>query len=317
MRIGEVTVGPVAIGCARLTMSPWAPSERTAVATIHAALDAGIRYLDTANCYSDSINSAGANERLVARALRSWHGRSYEVLVGTKGGRWRPGDGTFVPDGRPSTLRAACDASLAALGVDAIGLYLLHIPDPEVPYEDSVGTLAELVAAGKVRSVGVSNVTVDQLEVATSMVEVAAVQNALSPRRHDWADLDVAARCGDEGVPFLAWGPLRGVEDDATALAEHPALMAAAETLGVTVRQVTLAWCRSLASTVVPVAGPTAPGQIAELIGAADLVIPAEIRATLPVPDGGRFTRARPAAAPGARRMVHRNMYNPGSQTSK
>lgn len=135
-------------------MTPWAPTRRQALATLHAALDGGVRLVDTADCYSDSIDHVGANEALVAEALRTWPGDADEVLVATKGGRWRPGDGSWRPDGRPEALRAACEASLRALGVERIGLYHLHAVDPDVPLEESVGALLELRDAGKVERIG-------------------------------------------------------------------------------------------------------------------------------------------------------------------
>jgi aryl-alcohol dehydrogenase-like predicted oxidoreductase len=126
------------------------PPEPDAVRVIHAALDAGVRLLDTADVYCLSDEDLGHNERLMAKALREWNGPRDEVIVATKGGMTRP-DGRWDRNGRPEHLRRACDRSLQALGVDRIDLYQFHTPDPRVPFAESVGMLAELQQIGKVR----------------------------------------------------------------------------------------------------------------------------------------------------------------------
>lgn len=250
----------LALGCARLTMPPWAPSRAVAVATIHAALDRGVRLLDTANCYGAAGDEPGGNEALVREALASWSGDPDEVLVATKGGATRPSAG-WGRDGRPESIRRACDASLQSLGVQRIGLYQLHQVDPEVPFEESVGAMVELVAAGKVAMFGVSNVSVTQLATAASAGAVS-VQDQMS-LANPFAGpiiLEAAAR----GLQVLGWAPLAGVRTDLEAM-DHPVVVHAAETVGATARQVAIAWLRSLGDHVTPIVGPTSPAEVDEV----------------------------------------------------
>src|SRR3954471_21380774 len=159
--IGDVEV--TAIGLGGMPMSiEGRPDEARSLETIHAALDAGVTLIDTADAYHRDANEVGHNETLIAKALAG-HDRGSEVLVATKGGHLRPGDGSWTLDGSPEHLKKACEASLSALGVEVIGLYQFHRPDPSVPYEDSVGAVKELQDAGKVRLVGISNANLSQI----------------------------------------------------------------------------------------------------------------------------------------------------------
>src|SRR5206468_8146784 len=133
------------------------PDTERAVRTIHAALDAGVTLIDTADAYHLNAGEVGHNERLIAQALATYGGDTSDVLVATKGGHLRPGDGSWTLDGSPQHLREACDASLKRLGVDAIGLYQFHRPDPKVPYAESVGAIRDLLDEGKIRMAGISN----------------------------------------------------------------------------------------------------------------------------------------------------------------
>jgi len=169
-----VQVSAIGLGAMPLSLA-GRPDEATAIKVIHAALDAGMTLIDTADVYCLDDGDLGHNERLIARALRDWPRRA-EVLVATKGGMERP-DGTWTVNAQPEHLRAACERSLRALGVEAIGLYQLHAPDPTVPFEESVGALAELQRQGKVLHVGLSNVAVPAIDLARTVVQVASVQN--------------------------------------------------------------------------------------------------------------------------------------------
>ena len=260
-------------------MPAYMPSRRQALATVHAALEMGVTLLDTANCYSGSLRDVGANERLIAEALESWSGDRDAALVATKGGRFRDDHGRWLPDARPQALVAACDRSLVDLGVEQIGLYQLHAPDPAVPFEDSIDALDELRRQGKIARIGLSNVTADQVRAAAAITPVASVQNALSPSSPHGQDVIVAA--GEVGAAFLAWAPLDGVRTDEEAAA-HPEFLAAAETMGISVRQLALAWERSLAPHVIPLFGARSPTEVAESVVAADLQIGGEILALLP-----------------------------------
>ena len=182
--LGDRTVGAVGLGGMPLSVE-GRPDEAQAVRTVHAALDAGVTLLDTADAYCLGPDEIGHNERLLAEALASWSGDRDAVLVATKGGHTRPPDGSWALDGRPGHLRAACEASLRALGVEAIGLYQFHRPDPDVPWAESIGAMEELRVEGKVRLVGVSNADPDQIREAAGITpildSVAAAELELSP----------------------------------------------------------------------------------------------------------------------------------------
>ena len=168
-------VFPIGLGGMPMSLSGRPPEERS-VRAIHAALDAGVNLIDTADAYCVDESDFGHNERLIAKAL---HGRRDGVIVATKGGHTRPG-GAWELDGSREHLRAACEASLRALETDRIDLYQYHRPDPKVPYEESIGAIKELQDEGKVRWVGISNASVEQIDLACSIVDVVAVQNQLS-----------------------------------------------------------------------------------------------------------------------------------------
>src|SRR3954470_13021963 len=160
--LGTATVSAIGLGGMPLSIE-GRPDRARAIRTVHAALDAGVTLIDTADAYHLHADEVGHNEELIAEALRSWDGDASSVLVATKGGHLRPGDGSWTVDGSPEHLREAVDASLKRLGVDAIGLYQYHRPDPRIPYADSVGVLGELLDAGKIRLAGISNANADQV----------------------------------------------------------------------------------------------------------------------------------------------------------
>src|SRR5919106_1781253 len=271
-RIGRVAVGAVGLGAMQLSLV-GRPDEATALRTIHAALDAGVTLIDTADAYCLDEREAGHNERLVRKALAARPGARDTVLVATKGGHTRPG-GEWALDGRPEHLRQACEASLRALGVEAIGLYQFHRPDPKVPFAESVGALAELQAAGKIRLVGLSNVSVDQIDQARQLVEVASVQNEFSPRfRRSEGEL---AFCAAQGVAFLPWSPLGGNRRGRDLGGRHRAFAEVAEAHGVSPQQVALAWELAKAPVVIPIPGARRPESILDSAAAANLRLGAE-----------------------------------------
>src|SRR5919202_6067344 len=163
-KLADASVFPIGLGAMPMSLR-GRPEEERSIRTIHAALDAGVNLIDTADAYALDEHDVGHNERLIAKALR---GRRDGVIVATKGGHTRRGDAWEV-DGSPAHLRAACEASLKALETDRIDLYQYHRPDPDVPYAESVGTLKELQNEGKVRWIGISNADTDQIEEARSI----------------------------------------------------------------------------------------------------------------------------------------------------
>ena len=281
--IGNATVGTVEVGAIGLGEMPMSlvgrPDEQRSVRTIHAALDAGVTLIDTADAYAAGPSEVGHGERLVAKALASYGGRSDHVLVATKGGHL-PGEsgGAWPVDGSPEHLRRACDASRKALGVDTIGLYQHHRPDPEVPYEQTMGAMRELYEAGKVRMVGISNASAEQLRTARRILgdALVSVQNQFSPSfRSSEDELRLSAELG---LAFLPWSPLGGI-GRAGGLAGPFREVAGAR--GVSPQQVCLAWMLAKAPTVIPIPGSTRPETITDSAGAADLQLTADEMARL------------------------------------
>jgi aryl-alcohol dehydrogenase-like predicted oxidoreductase len=262
--------GSIGFGAMNLSVT-GRPDRGQAVETIHAALDVGIRLVDTADAYCLDDRDTGHNETLVAEALASWPGDRDAVIVATKGGHTRTRRGGWALDGRPEHLRAACDASLRRLGVDCIDLYQFHRPDPRVPFAESVGALHELRAAGKVRAIGVSNVDLAQIDLAARLGPLAAAQNELSLTFT--SSIPEAHRCAQLGIPFLAWAPLggRGAASRVAGLA--PELQRVASRYGASPQRVALAWVRAQAPSVVPIPGATRRETITDSAAAADLVL--------------------------------------------
>jgi aryl-alcohol dehydrogenase-like predicted oxidoreductase len=271
--IGGVTVSAIGLGGMPMSIE-GRPEEQRSIATIHAALDAGVTLIDTADAYHLKPGEAGHNERLIARALATYGGDTSDVLVATKGGHIRPGDGSWTVDGSPAHLREAAEASLKALGVDAIGLYQFHRPDPKVPYEESIGALKELLEAGKIRLAGISNATIAQIDTARRILgdgNLASVQNQFSAAfRSSEAEL---RHCADLGITFLPWSPLGGIGQAGDLGARHSAVQEIADARGVSPQQVTLAWMLALAPVVIPIPGASRPQSITDSAQAADLVL--------------------------------------------
>ncbi|MBT2508357.1 aldo/keto reductase [Streptomyces sp. ISL-98] len=284
-QLGSYTVSAIGYGAMPLSIEGH-PDEKRAMATVHAALDAGVTLIDTADSYYAPGGDPGHNEVVVARALAAYPGRVDDVLVATKGGRGRTDDGGWTVDGDPRHLRRAAEASLKRLGVEAIGLYQLHKPDPAVPYAESLGALRELANEGKVRHIGLSNVTVPQIEEARAVLgdRLASVQNRYSPAVRDSAP--ALFRCAELGLAFLPWSPLGGISrsslDGPSGLTAKTPFHEVAEGRGVSPQQVALAWLLSLSPTVVPIPGGSRPQSVQDSARAADLVLTGEELALLP-----------------------------------
>ena len=269
-RIGADEVGAIGLGAMPLSI-PGRPDEAHAVRTVHAALDAGVTLLDTADAYCLDASDFGHGEALLARALRAWDGDRDAVVVATKGGHTRGEDGSWSLDGRPEHLRAACEASLRRLGAEAIGLYQFHRPDPDVPFEESVGALRELVDAGKVRGAGLSNVSIEQIDAGRAILgdALVAVQNELSPRFRS-SEPEVA-HCAAHGIAFLPWSPFGGIAAAGELGGAHAAFAEVARERGVSPQQICLAWLLAKAPVVIPIPGSSRPETIRDSAAAADL----------------------------------------------
>jgi aryl-alcohol dehydrogenase-like predicted oxidoreductase len=227
------------------------PSEEQGIRVIHAALDAGMTLIDTADAYCLDAAETGHNERLIARALREWAGPRERVVVATKGGVVRTG-GRWDRNGRPDHLRAACEASLKALGVEQIALYQLHAPDPAEPFEESIGALALLRQEGKIRWIGLSNVSVAEIRQAESVAPVTTIQNRLNPYFREALSDGVVQYCAERGLGFLAYSPTGGGRLT-RKIPSHPVLVQVAGRHGVTPHAVCLAWVLAQGETVIAI----------------------------------------------------------------
>ncbi len=272
-RIGDRKVGAIGLGAMPMSVDPR-PDRARAMRTIHAALDAGVTLIDTADAYCRDARDVGHNEALVAEALSRWDGDRNAVVVATKGGHVRTADGAWEVDGRPDYLRRACESSLRALGVETIDLYQYHRPDPRVPVAESVGALAQLQAEGKVRMIGVSNLNTAQIDEARSVADIVSVQNEFSPAfRSSAGEIEY---CAAAGIAFLAWSPLGGMAA-ATALGgQFPAFAEVAQERGVSPQQIALAWSLATSDVTIPIPGASRPETILDSIAAADLVLTAD-----------------------------------------
>ncbi|MBL0885995.1 aldo/keto reductase [Myceligenerans indicum] len=272
--IGDQQVGAIGLGAMPMSIE-GRPDTTRSIATIHAALDAGVTLIDTADAYHREADEVGHNEELIATALRTYGSSTDDVLVATKGGHLRPGDGSWTQNGDPAYLKQAAKESARRLGVEAIGLYQFHRPDPAVPYADSVGAVRDLLDEGVIRMAGISNANPDQIREANEILggRLVSVQNQFSPRfRSSLPELEL---CAELGIAFLPWSPLGGI-----ALARSGELGAdfapfgeIARERGVSPFRVALAWELALAPVVVPIPGASRPESIRDSVQAADLVL--------------------------------------------
>ncbi len=278
-QLGKAAVSAIGLGAMPLTMDER-PSAEQAVATVHAALDAGVTLIDTADAYTPPECDLGVNEELIAKALSTYPGDTDDVIVATKGGHTRDGEDWGL-NGRPDYLRAACEASLRRLGVDSIGLYQHHCPDPDVPYAETMGGLKELYDAGLIERAGISNTDADQIRVARSILgdALVSVQNEFSPRfRSSEPEIRL---CAELGLAFLPWSPLGGVGRAKELGSSYAVFAEVANAHQVSPQQVCLAWELALSDRVIPIPGASRPESIQSSAEAASLQLSADELAAL------------------------------------
>jgi aryl-alcohol dehydrogenase-like predicted oxidoreductase len=283
---GACSVAPVGFGGMALSIAGRPTDETTGIRVLQAALDHGVTLIDTADVYCLDDTDIGHSERLIARALRDRPGDRDAVIVATKGGMTRP-RGRWERDGRPEHLRRACDRSLRALDTDRIDLYQLHAPDPEVPLAESVGVLSELQRAGKIRWVGLSNVTVDDIDVASRSVTVVTVQNRLNPFFREALDAGVVAECDRRGIGFLAYSPVGGGRLN-KRLPAHPVLQAIGRRHAVSPHALVLAWVLAQGRTVIPIPSARTVEHALDSLSAAAVALSREEIAAI---TGAEFSR--------------------------
>jgi aryl-alcohol dehydrogenase-like predicted oxidoreductase len=273
--LGPFTVSAIGLGGMPMSMNDDKkyPDQAQAFATVHAALDAGVTFIDTADIYAPSWDTMGHNEELIGKALKSYSGSLDGVVVGTKGGITRSEGEQWGRDGSLKYLRSAVEKSLRALDVDVIDLYQWHRPDRWKAYNEVIENFKTLQDEGLIKAIGISNANVEEIEVAVQVLGeggLASVQNEFSPRfRCSTDELDF---CAEHGIAFLPWSPLGGTGGGATGIGQEFAAFAEiGETHGVSPQQVVLAWELSLSEVVIPIPGARRAASITDSAKAADL----------------------------------------------
>ena len=276
--IGDVSVSAIGLGGMPMSIE-GRPDERRSIATIHAALEAGVTLIDTADAYHLAAHDeVGHNEQLIAKAIREYKGDTSGVIVATKGGHLRPEPGPWAQNGDPTYLKEAAKASAKRLGVDAIDLYQYHRPDPKVPYADSVGALAELLDEGVIKMAGISNATVDQIREANEVLggRLVSVQNQFSPKFR--SSEDELVLCDELGIAFLPWSPLGGISSAADLGSTFEEFALVARDHGASPQVVALAWELAKSDVVIPIPGASRPQSILDSVTAATVKLrPEEI----------------------------------------
>jgi aryl-alcohol dehydrogenase-like predicted oxidoreductase len=278
-RLGTRNVSALGLGAMPMSVREHNDEDR-AIETIRRALDEGITLIDTADAYSPDEATFGHNELLVAKALARFGVGPDEVLVATKGGHTRRGT-DWELDGRPEYLREACLASMKRLGVDRIGLYQHHRPDPEVDYAETMEGMKSLLDEGLVAAVGISNADPQQIRLAHGILGdgLVAVQNQFSPAfRGSRPEIDL---CAELGLAFLAWSPLGGMSDATELGSRWQPFADVAAKHGVSPQQVCLAWELSLSEAVIPIPGASRPESVADSVRAVQLELDDTDRAAL------------------------------------
>ncbi|TDV57138.1 aldo/keto reductase [Actinophytocola oryzae] len=279
-RIGDTQVSAIGLGEMPMSLASR-PPEQQSIDTVHAALEAGVTFIDTADAYARDGGDFGHGESLVAKALATYGGDTSEVLVATKGGHTRDANQGWGLNGSPEYLRQACDASLKRLGVDVIGLYQFHRPDPRVDYADSVGAIRDLLDAGKIRYAGISNADPEQIRLSNEILggRLVSVQNQFSPAfRSSEPELSL---CADLGIAFLPWSPFGGISKAGDLGSRFAPFAKVGEAHGVSPQQVCLAWLLAKAPVVIPIPGSSRPETIRDSAAAVHLTLSAEELAEL------------------------------------
>ena len=254
---GDLTVNRMGFGAMRITgRGVWGPppDRDNAIAAVRTAVDQGVNFIDTADSYGPAVS-----EELLAEALYPYPD---DLVIATKGGMVRPGPGRWEPDGRPEHLREACEGSLRRLRLDQIPLYQLHRPDPKVPIADSMGALVELRDEGKIRHIGVSNVSEQQLREMQKLTPVVSVQNRYN--LGDRSSESMVDLCDSESIVFLPWAPLQNID-------EVPPVLNAARRLNVSPREVAIAWLLGRSAQILPIPGSGSAEHVAANVAAASL----------------------------------------------
>jgi pyridoxine 4-dehydrogenase len=259
---GDLTVNRLGFGAMRVTgRGIWGEPRDLgeARAVLRRVVDGGVTFIDTADSYGPYVS-----EQLIGEALYPY---PENLVIATKGGLERPGPDVWTNNGRPEHLREACEGSLQRLKLEQIALYQWHRPDPDVPLEDSVGALADLQREGKIRHIGVSNVTIEQLERISAIAPVVSVQNRYNAGfRAGESMLDY---CAAHGIVFIPWAPMMDID-------RTPAVAEIAERRGATTHQIMLAYLLAKSPALLPIPGTGSVAHVEENLGAAGITLSPE-----------------------------------------
>jgi pyridoxine 4-dehydrogenase len=261
---GDMPVARLGYGAMRITgQGIWGPpaDHDASIAVLKRAVELGVTLIDTANSYGPEVS-----ENLIAEALYPY---PKGLVIATKGGYRRTGPNQWTPEGDPAHLRAACEGSLKRLRLDRIDLYQFHVPDPAVPYEDSIGTIADLQREGKIRHIGVSNVQIDHITRARALIKVVSVQNRYSPQER--ASDAVIDYCEKEKLAFFPWGPIGFGK-----VLKGSGIEAAARAHNASESQVAIAWLLARSPVMLPIPGTSSVAHLEENIAAAGLKLTAD-----------------------------------------
>jgi aryl-alcohol dehydrogenase-like predicted oxidoreductase len=271
-------VSAVGLGGVPLSCADTRPDETTAIKVIHHAIDQGVTFIDTADSYGLGENDMGHNERLFHSALVQLPADVRDQLVvATKAGFARPG-GAWVPNGHPDYLRRQCETSLRNLGVERLDLLQHHRPDPEIPVAESIGAFARLRDEGKVRFVGVSEYSVEQLDEAQAVTQIASTQNQYSLTHRQPEQDGTLAATRSQGLAFIPWSPLGGIgaTPGRDLARRHPVIADLAKRLGMSPQQLVIAWLLSKGPQVIVIVGSSRTASIEDSARAADLELDAD-----------------------------------------
>jgi len=275
--LGPFTVSAIGLGAMPVSMNieEQYPSREDAIATVHAALDAGVTLIDTADIYAPSWDQMGHNERIVRDALNSWAGDTAKVLVTTKGGITRGEGETWGRDGSLAYLRAAAQKSLVNLGVEVIDLYQYHRPDRWMVYGEIMENLKTLQTEGLIRCIGISNASIEEIEIARQVLgdgNLTSVQNEFSPRHP--GSYDELRYCEEHGIAFLPWSPLGGTGGRGRSIGNRFGVFREiGDAHAASPQQVVLAWELSLSPVMIPIPGARRPESIADSARAPELTL--------------------------------------------
>ena len=256
---GDLTVNRLGFGAMRVTGNGiWGEpaSREEAVAVLRRAVELGVNFIDTADSYGPDVS-----EELIAEAL---HPYPDDLVIATKGGLVRPGPGHWIPDGRREHLVEVCEGSLRRLKLEQIALYQFHRPDPKVPLDESIGALVELKEQGKIRHIGLSNVTEEQLRRAQRLTPIVSIQNRYNVG--DRGSESLVDLCEQEQMAFLPWAPIQDLDG-------HPVVREVAQRYQATTRQVVLAWLLARSPSILPIPGTGSVSHLDDNVAAARIAL--------------------------------------------